>query len=212
VRKSPAEKDGTVLKTQALPFQQNESYGLHRADTQILLPRLDVEGGGKMTWTVRLSEAGGNKTKVLALPPEVIVVAQEGHQLGRPLGGGKSHQKSAFPYQTGMEQINRPVLKNAQNLEKVPRRWVSPAIGPLVKNVAHQSLDEWVIPNPDTIDRCHRHGKGGPVDSYGAPRVATIVEVSEVVQNTPQRRLIERNGGRAEEGLERLPSPLIAVL
>jgi hypothetical protein len=70
-----------------------------------------------MTWTVCLGEAGGNKTKVHLLPPEVIVVAQEGHQLRRPLGSGESHQKSAFPYQTGKGQINRPVLKNAQNLE-----------------------------------------------------------------------------------------------
>jgi hypothetical protein len=80
VRKSAAEKEGTVLQMQAVSFQQNECYGLHRADTQIFLPRLDVEGGGKMTWTVCLGEAGGNKTKVFPLPPEVIVVAQEGHK------------------------------------------------------------------------------------------------------------------------------------
>jgi hypothetical protein len=140
------------------------SLTVSTGQTQILLPRLDVEGGGKLTWTVRLGEAGGNKTKVLPLPPEVIVVAQEGHQLGSPLGGGESHQKSAFLYQTGKGRITRPVLKKAQNLGRVPQCWVSPVRGPLVKNAAHQSLDERAIPNPDTINRRHRHIKGGPVD------------------------------------------------
>jgi hypothetical protein len=108
--------------------------------------------GGKMTWTVCLDEAGGNKTKVFPLPPEVIVVAQEGHKLRWPLGGGKGHQKRAFPDEIGKGQINRPVLKPAQNFERVPQRWVSLARGPLIKDPAHQSLDERVIPNPDTID------------------------------------------------------------
>jgi hypothetical protein len=44
VRKSPAEEDGTVLQTQAVTLLQDESYGLHREDTQIVLPWLDIEG------------------------------------------------------------------------------------------------------------------------------------------------------------------------
>jgi hypothetical protein len=123
-----------------------------------------------MTWTVCLGEAGGNKTKVFPLPPEVIVVAQEGHKLRWPLGGGKGHQKSTFPDEIGKEKIYRPVLKNTQNFERVPQRWVSPARGPLIEDPTHQPFDERVIPNPDTVDRCHRHGKGGPVDAYGTPR------------------------------------------
>jgi hypothetical protein len=56
-RESPVEEDGTVLQTQAVTLLQDESYGLHRADTQIVLPCLDVEGRGKMTWTVCLGES-----------------------------------------------------------------------------------------------------------------------------------------------------------
>jgi hypothetical protein len=57
VGECPAEEDGTVLQTQAVTFLQNESYGLHRADAQIFLPWFNVEGRGKMTWTVCLGEA-----------------------------------------------------------------------------------------------------------------------------------------------------------
>jgi hypothetical protein len=104
-----------------------------------------------MTWTVCLGEAGGNKTKVFPLPPEVIVVTQEGHEFRWPLGDSKGHQKSAYPDEIGKGQIYRPVLKNAQDFERVPQRWVSPARGPLIKDATHQSLDKRVIPNPDTV-------------------------------------------------------------
>jgi hypothetical protein len=88
VRESPAEEDGTVLQTQAVTFLQNDSYGLHRADAQIFLPWFNIEGRGKMTWTVCLGEARWDKTKIFTFPPEMSVVAQEGHKLRRPLGGG----------------------------------------------------------------------------------------------------------------------------
>jgi hypothetical protein len=68
---SPAEEDGTVLQTQAVTLLQDESYGLHRVDTQIVLPWLDVEGRGKMTWTVCLGELRWHKAKVLTFPPEM---------------------------------------------------------------------------------------------------------------------------------------------
>jgi hypothetical protein len=103
------------------------------------------------------------------------------------------------------------VLKNAQNFEKVPQRWVSPARGPLIEDPTHQPFDEWVVPNPDTVDWCHHHGKGGSVDAYGTPRKAMIVEVCKIVQDAPQRRLMEKNGGRAMEGLEGLPLSFVAV-
>jgi hypothetical protein len=44
------------LQTQTVTLQQNESYGLHRTEAQIILLRLDVERGCKMTWTVRLGK------------------------------------------------------------------------------------------------------------------------------------------------------------
>ena len=71
----------------------------------------NIEWRRKKTRTVHLGEAGGDKTHVIPLPPEVIVVAQEGRQLGRPLGGGKSHQKHPLPKKIGKAQINRPMLK-----------------------------------------------------------------------------------------------------
>jgi hypothetical protein len=69
-----------MLKTQAVVLHHNESYGLHRADTHIFLPWLDVEGRGKMTWTVRLGETRWNEAKKFAFPPEMGIVAQEGHK------------------------------------------------------------------------------------------------------------------------------------
>jgi hypothetical protein len=107
VRECPTEKNGTVLQTQTVTFYQHESYGLHRTDAQIFLPGLDVEGRGKMTWTVSLGETRWN------FPPEVIVIAQEGHKFWLPLGGGNGHQESAFPHEAGKGQTNRPVLENA---------------------------------------------------------------------------------------------------
>jgi hypothetical protein len=165
-----------------------------------------------MTWTVCLGEARWNKAKVLTFPPEMSVVAQEGHKLRRPLGSGKGHQESPLSHKTGKGETNRPVLKNAQNFERIPQRWVSPARGPLIEDPAHQPLDEQVVSNLGTVEWRHRHGNGGFVDAYGSPQKATIVEVSEVIQNGLYRRLMERNGGRAEEGLKGLPSPFIAVL
>jgi hypothetical protein len=46
-----------------------------------------------MTWTVRLGETRWDEAKELAFPPKMGIVAQEGHKFGRPLGGGKGHQK-----------------------------------------------------------------------------------------------------------------------
>jgi hypothetical protein len=178
---NPAEKDGAVLETQTSSFQQNESYHLHWTNTQVLLPGFNVERRFKVTWTVCLSEAGGDKAKVFPFPPEVIVVAQEGRQLGRPLGGGKAHQKSTFPNETGKGQFNRPVLKNIQNLKRIPKLWLSTARGPLVEDTAHQLPDERMVPNSSTVDGSHCHGKRGPMDRYGAPRKALFVEVGEVI-------------------------------
>jgi hypothetical protein len=110
-----------------------------------------------MTWTVRLGEARWNKAKELAFPPEMGVVAQEGHKFRRPLGGGKGHQIGPLSHKAGKGEINRPVLKNAKDLERVPQRRVSPARGPLLKDPPHQSLDEEVVPNVDAVDRRHRH-------------------------------------------------------
>jgi hypothetical protein len=56
MREGPVEEDSTVLQMQAVALLQNESDSFHRADTQVILLRLDVEGRCKMTWTVRLSE------------------------------------------------------------------------------------------------------------------------------------------------------------
>ena len=155
-----------------------------------------------MTWTVRLGEAGRDEADAVVLPPEMRVVAQEGHKIGGPLGGGNGHQKSPLSHKAGKGDFNRPVLKNRQDLERVPHRWVSPARGPLIKNPAHQSLDERVVSNIDAINRCHRHGNGGPMDPNGTIRQTPVVEVSEVVQHRPQSRLTERNGGSAQEGFE----------
>jgi hypothetical protein len=69
---------------------------LHRADTHIFLPWLDVEGRGKMTWTVRLGERRWDEAKKFAFPPEMGIVAQEGHKFGRPLGGGKGIRNARF--------------------------------------------------------------------------------------------------------------------
>jgi hypothetical protein len=212
LRERPTEEDGTVLKTQAVALLQNESYGLHRVDTQILLPWFDVEGRGEMTWTVHLGEARWNKANELVFPPEMSVVTQEGHKLRGPLGSGKGHQKRPLPHKAGKGDINRPVLKNAQDLERVPQRRVSPARGPLFENPAHHSLDERVVSNGDAVNRRHHHRDGGLMDSYGTPQQATIVEVCEVIQHRPQRRLTERNRGSAQEGLEGLPGPFIAIL
>jgi hypothetical protein len=79
-----------MLKTQAVEFHHNESYGLYRTDTHIFLPSLDIEGRGKMTWTVRLGETRWDEAKELAFPPEMGIVAQEDHKFRHPLGGGKA--------------------------------------------------------------------------------------------------------------------------
>ena len=97
-----------------------------------------------MTWTVRLGEAGGDKAKVFPLPPEVIVVAQEGCQLGRPLGGGEGHQKETFPNKIGKGQSNRPVLKNVEDLHRTPKFRLSPARGLTLKTPLINFLtSEW---------------------------------------------------------------------
>jgi hypothetical protein len=163
-----------------------------------------------MTWRVSLGETRRDK-KVVTFPAEVIVVAQEGHKFRWPLGGGKGHQESAFPYKKGKGETNRPVLKNAQNFERIPQRWVSLARGLLIEDTTLQTFDERVVPNPGTVNWCHRHRKGGSMDAYGTPRKATIVEMCQVIQDAPQRHLMEWNGGRAEEGLKGLPRSFVAV-
>jgi hypothetical protein len=75
----------------------------------------------------RLGEAGGDKAPVYPLPPEVNAVAQEGRQLGRPLGGGKSHQKHPLPNKIVKGQINKPMLK--KNIQQIPQIRLSPARG-----------------------------------------------------------------------------------
>ena len=79
--KRPAEEESTVLQTQAVALLQDEFYSLHRADAQVVLPRFDVEGRRKMTWTVSLGESGRDEAKVLAFPTKMCVVAQEGYKL-----------------------------------------------------------------------------------------------------------------------------------
>jgi hypothetical protein len=164
-----------------------------------------------MTWAVCLGEAGRDKANAVVLPPEMRVVTQEGHKLRGPLGSGNGHQKSPLSHKAVKEEINRPVLKNRQDLERVPRRWVSPVRGPFIKDPAYQSLDERVVSNVDAIDGRHHHGNGRPIDPNGAPRQTTIVEVCEVVKHRPQSRLTERNGGSAQESFEGPPGPFVAV-
>jgi hypothetical protein len=103
------------------------------------------------------------------------------------------------------------VLKNAEDFEAIPKRWSIRTRGPLVEHPTHQSLDERVIPYPDTVDWCQCHRYGRPMDTNGAPRKLAIVEVCQVVHNVPQRSLMERNGERTKEVLEGLPRALIAV-
>jgi hypothetical protein len=63
----------------------------------------------------------------------VIVVAHEGCQLGRPLGGGEGHQKDTFSNKIGKGQSNRPVLKNVKDLHRTPKFRLSPARGLMLK-------------------------------------------------------------------------------
>jgi hypothetical protein len=77
-----------VLQTQTVALLQDESDALHREDTQITLPGLDVEGRCKTTWTVRLSEIGRDEAEVLTLPMKMCIDTQEGYKLRCPLGGG----------------------------------------------------------------------------------------------------------------------------
>ena len=212
MRKRPPEEERTVLKTQADALLQDETNSLDGTHTQVLFPRLDVEGRSKMTWTVRLRESGRDKSKVLTFLTKMCVVTQEGYKLRCPLGGGQRHEERPFPHQLRKGKLHRPPLENVKDLERVPRRWVSPARGPLLENPPHQSLDEGVIPNIDAVNRRHSHGNGGFMDGYGAPRHTHVEEVREVVDDVPQRRLMERNGGSAQERLEGLPSPLVPIL
>jgi hypothetical protein len=142
-----------MLKTQAVTLNHHESYGLHQADTHIVLPWLDVEGKGKMTWTVHLGKTRWNEAKKFAFPPEMGIVAQEGHKFGRPLGGNKGHQKCPLSHKAVKGEINRQVLKNRKDLERIPQHRVSPARWPLLKHPPHQSLDEGVVSNVDAVDR-----------------------------------------------------------
>jgi hypothetical protein len=188
------------------------SLTVSTGQTQVVLPGFDVEGRRKMTWTVHLSEFGRDEAKVLAFPTKVCVVAQEGYKLSCPLGSGKGQKKRPLPHQLGKGKIDRPLLENVKDLERIPGRWVSPAGGPLLEHLPHQSLDEGVVPNIDAVNWCHHHGDGGFVDGYGTPRHTHVEEVSELIHHVPQRRLRERNGGSAQEGFEGLPGPFIPVL
>jgi hypothetical protein len=55
MREGPTKNHSTVLQMQAVALLHNKSDNFHWADTQIILPRLDVEGRGKMTRAVRLA-------------------------------------------------------------------------------------------------------------------------------------------------------------
>ena len=77
-----------MLQTQAVTLLQDEIDSFHRADAQVVLPGLDVEGRHKMTWTVSLGESGRDEAKVLAFPTKMCVVAQEGYKFRCPLGRG----------------------------------------------------------------------------------------------------------------------------
>jgi hypothetical protein len=81
----------------------------------------------------------------------MCVVAQEGYKYRCPLGGGKGHEERPLPHQLGKGKINRPLLENVKDLERIPRRWVSPARGPLFEHPPHQSRDKGVVPNIDAI-------------------------------------------------------------
>ena len=50
------------------------------------------------------------------------------------------------------------------------------------------------------------------VDLCVAMVLQDVVEVCEVVHDVPQRRLMERNGGCEQKGLEGLPGPLVPIL
>jgi hypothetical protein len=115
-------------------------------------------------------------------------------------------------HKLGKGEINRPVLKNIKDLERVPRCWVSPARGPLLEHPPHQSLDKGVVPNVDAVHWRHHHGNRGFMDGYGALRHTIVEEVRQVVEHRPQSRLMERNGGSAEEGLKGLPDPFVPIL
>jgi hypothetical protein len=88
MRKGPLEEESTVLQMQTVALLQDESDTSHRADAQIVLPGLDVEGRCKTTWTVRLSEIGRDEAKVLTPPTKMCIDTQEGYKLRCPLGGG----------------------------------------------------------------------------------------------------------------------------
>ena len=81
MRKRRREEESTVLQTQAVTLLQDEFDSLHRADAQVVLPRFDVEGRCKMTWTVSLGESGRDEAKVSAFPTKMCIVAQEGYKL-----------------------------------------------------------------------------------------------------------------------------------
>jgi hypothetical protein len=50
------------------------------------------------------------------------------------------------------------------------------------------------------------------VDGYGAPRHTIVEKVSQIVDHRPQSRLMEKNGGSAQEGLKGLPGPFVPIL
>jgi hypothetical protein len=138
MREGPAEENSTVLQMQAVALLQDESDSLHWADTQIILPRLDVEGQCKVTWMVRLGEPRRHEAKVVTFPTKMCVVAQEGHKLSCPLGGGRGHQKGPLPHQLGKGEINRPMFKNV-----LTRGWF-PMLTPSTGAIIIEIVDLWM--------------------------------------------------------------------
>ena len=112
LREGPAEEDSTVMQMQAVALLQDKSDSLHWADTQAALPRLDVEGRSKVTWTVRPSEPLRHDAKDVTFPTKCVSTHKRATSSTALLAVARAIRKAPFPHKLGKGEINGPMLEN----------------------------------------------------------------------------------------------------
>jgi hypothetical protein len=112
LREGPAEEDSTEMQMQAVALLQDKYDSLHWADTQAALPRHDVEGRSKVTWTVRPSAPLRHDAKDVTFPTKCVSTHKRATSSTALLAVARAIKKAPFLHIFGKGEINGSMLEN----------------------------------------------------------------------------------------------------
>ena len=212
-RRTEGRKDVVVLDVQLRPTLKVGLQGLDRTNRRIRRgwKTSDRESRTKMTLTIRLGEARGEKARFFTVDNHEGRRTPKGRQFRRSLRRRHGEEKRSLPLKLLEGEGRGPRREKVKDAPDVPRvveatRWRS-----TLKNSLYETRDERMLPDGMSIERRKRRREDRAMEPNRPEGSPSVEHIAEIVEDDSQRDVRERKRSGTQKVAERVPDAIVSA-